>query len=250
MFDFVAPEGYIMRTCRDCGQVKPIDDFHTSPRRKYGRGSYCQVCYNERSKKSYRKRMLEKHGREVRNPLKIADGYRHCADCDTVMPLEEFPLNRSGKKGYGNYCLPCHTKRGRENRIKNHGSTREYHLKRRYKMTLRDFDIVFAAQGGMCAICGADNPEHVDHDHVTGQVRGILCFKPTVTTRRCRAAPATPRLVTVGCNGGLGQFKDDVATMQKAITYLKETSCQRVLVSPGVYRPRSPRRVCLPSRSS
>jgi hypothetical protein len=229
MSDFVTAEGYIVRTCRDCGQIKPIDDFHTSPRRKHGRGSYCQLCYNERSKKSYRKRMLEKHGREVRTPLRVPDGYRHCADCDTIKPFEEFPLNRSGKKGYGSYCLPCHTKRGRENRAKNHGSTREYHLKRRYGISQVDFDMILALQGGGCGICGAPEPEHVDHDHLTGNVRGILCFN---------------------CNGGLGQFKDNVTTMQKAITYLKETSCHRVLVHPGVYRPLSPRRVCLPSRSS
>lgn len=229
MSDFVAPEGYIVRTCRDCGLVKPIDDFHTSPRRKYGRGSYCQLCYNERSKKSYRKRMLEKHGREVRTPYKAPDGFRRCPDCQTVKPLEEFPLNKSKRSGYERYCLPCHNIRCRNNKVKNHGSTRQYHLKRRYKIGQVDFDILLALQGRQCAICGAANPEHVDHDHVTGDVRGILCFN---------------------CNGGLGQFKDDVTTMQKAITYLKETSCQRVLVQPGVYRVLSPRRACLPSRSS
>src|SRR5689334_4325184 len=109
-------DGKIVRTCRDCGHVGPLADFHVSPRRKYGRGSYCQLCFNERSKKSYRKRMMEKHGREVRTPIKPPDGYRRCPDCDTVKPLEEFPLNKSGREGYGRYCLPCHNIRGRENR--------------------------------------------------------------------------------------------------------------------------------------
>jgi Recombination endonuclease VII len=95
-------------------------------------------------------------------------------------------------------------------------------------MTEAQFDVMLAAQGGKCGICGASDPKHVDHDHLTGGVRGILCFN---------------------CNGGLGHFRDDVATMQRAITYLKETSCQRVLVHPGVYRLLSPRRESLPSRS-
>ncbi|HCT80182.1 MAG TPA: recombinase [Micromonosporaceae bacterium] len=173
--------------------------------------------------------MLEKHGREVRTPFKAPDGFRRCPDCETVKPLEDFPLNRSKPSGYERYCLPCHNIRSRENKIKNHGSTREYHLKRRYKMGQAEFDEILARQGGKCAICRAPDPEHVDHDHLFGNVRGILCFN---------------------CNGGLGQFKDDIATMRKAITYLEETSCQRVLVHPGVYRLLSPRRACLPSRSS
>ncbi|MBV1852937.1 endonuclease VII domain-containing protein [Catellatospora tritici] len=84
-----------------------------------------------------------------------------------------------------------------------------------------EFDAMLAAQGGVCAICGAPAPEHVDHDHLFGNVRGILCFN---------------------CNGGLGQFKDDRANLRKAIDYLEETSWQRVLVHPGVYRLVSPRR--------
>jgi Recombination endonuclease VII len=219
----------ILRTCRDCGHVGPLSDFHTASRRKYGRGSYCQLCYNERSKKSYRTRMLEKHGREVRTPLKAPDGFRRCPDCDTVKPLEEFPLNRSKPSGYERYCLPCHNIRCRANKIKKQGSTRQYHLKRRYKIGQAEFDVMLAAQDGKCRICGVPDPKHVDHDHLTGRVRGILCFN---------------------CNGGLGHFRDDVITMQRAITYLKETSCQRVLVHPGVYRLLSPRRVSLPSRSS
>jgi hypothetical protein len=246
------PEGGepIFRTCLDCGEHKPLGDFHVSPRRKYGRGSYCQTCFNERSKASYRKRMLETNGREVRAFIKPPAGHRRCPDCEAVKPLEEFPLNKSGREGHGRYCLPCHNNRGRENKAKDHGSTRDYHLKRRYGITDEEVRGIILAQRGGCGICGAPDPEHVDHDHVTGEVRGILCFKPIVRTRRCRPSAATPRLLTIGCNGGLGQFKDNIATMRNAIDYLKETSWQRVLVHPGVYRLRSPRRACLPSRSS
>ncbi|GAA2386324.1 hypothetical protein Cme02nite_67290 [Catellatospora methionotrophica] len=72
-----------------------------------------------------------------------------------------------------------------------------------------------------CADRGAPDPEHVDHDHEFGNVRGILCFN---------------------CNGGLGQFKDNEQSLARAIEYLKETACQRVLVHPGVYQLVSPRR--------
>ncbi len=54
-------------------------------------------------------------------------------------------------------------------------------------------------QNGLCAICKAAPAVHVDHDHVTGQVRALLCFN---------------------CNGGLGQFKDDPAVLRAAAEYV------------------------------
>ena len=54
-------------------------------------------------------------------------------------------------------------------------------------------------QGGTCVVCGRDDPEHVDHSHDTGAVRGILCFN---------------------CNGGLGQFRDSADTLRAAAAYL------------------------------
>lgn len=52
----------------------------------------------------------------------------------------------------------------------------------RLGLTVADYDRMLAEQGGRCAICGADRPGAgrtgrwpVDHDHVTGRVRGLLC---------------------------------------------------------------------------
>ncbi|MFI5935430.1 endonuclease VII domain-containing protein [Actinoplanes sp. NPDC051494] len=102
-------------------------------------------------------------------------------------------------------------------------------LRQRYGIGQRDFDEMLARQGGMCAICGADDPQHVDHDHRTGWVRGILCFN---------------------CNGGLGRFRDDPVFLAGAIAYLKGTTWQRVLIHPGVFQMCSPTRGHPPSRSS
>ena len=60
------------------------------------------------------------------------------------------------------------------------------------------------AQDGVCAICGKTPQQnikrlYVDHDHETGDVRGLLCQQ---------------------CNIGLGAFRDDKAVLHKAIKYL------------------------------
>ena len=50
---------------------------------------------------------------------------------------------------------------------------------RRYKLTTDKYEAMFEAQDGRCAICRKEFIEmpHIDHDHITGKVRGILCRK-------------------------------------------------------------------------
>ena len=55
-------------------------------------------------------------------------------------------------------------------------------LKAKYGITIEQYDAILASQGGLCAICGTDKAHgfndtfHVDHDHLTGRIRGLLCF--------------------------------------------------------------------------
>lgn len=217
------------RRCRDCGEWKALEDFCSSSKRPSGRGSYCKPCFNRRSKASYAKRVQEEHGREVRRSRELPEGHRFCVDCGTVKPVADFPRNRSDSTGYATYCKPCHNTRTRETKERLYGGDREYHLRRRYGIGQQEFDELLAEQGGVCAICGGADPQHVDHDHRTGWVRGILCFN---------------------CNGGLGQFRDDQARLAGAITYLRGTTWQRVLIHPGVYQMCSPTRGRPPSPRS
>jgi hypothetical protein len=152
-----------------------------------------------------------------------------CPDCDTVKSLSEFAKTTAKAGGYHSYCLLCHNARGKETKQRLYGGSREYHLRRRYGIGQVEFDELLASQGGRCAICGAADPEHVDHDHRNGWVRGISCFN---------------------CNGGLGQVRDSPIHLAEAITYLKGTTWQRVLIHPGVYQMSSPTRGRPPSRSS
>jgi len=90
-----------------------------------------------------------------------------------------------------------------------YGSTREYHLRRRYGITGADFDAMVEVQGGTCAVCD-QKPEHVDHDHKTGKVRGILCFN---------------------CNQALGNVRDDPDVLRGLIRYLRRHGLRAVIAT-------------------
>ena len=79
---------------------------------------------------------------------------------------------------------------------------RRYVLKHRYGLAEGVFDELLAKQNGRCALCCApmDKP-CIDHDHVTGSMRELLCHK---------------------CNRGLGHFNDDPSLLRSAIAYLEK----------------------------
>jgi hypothetical protein len=215
-----------MKRCPQCGRTLPFSEFHSNKRRPDGLAYYCKQCASVRSEQSRRKRGI-KERRQSSEP--VPAGFKWCPDCDTVKPLAGFARTTATASGYHSYCLPCHNARGKESKQRLYGGTREYHLRARYGIGQDVFDELLAEQGGVCAICRAPDPQHVDHDHRTGWVRGILCFN---------------------CNGGLGQFRDDPEHLASAITYLKGTTWQRTLICPGVYRISSATRGRPPSRSS
>lgn len=86
--------------------------------------------------------------------------------------------------------------------------SRHYHRSRAYGLSA---DQLAAVEGvKACAICGREDPRvgvgvglHIDHDHATGRVRGILC---------------------VECNKTLGQMNDDPERLRRAATYLEAGS--------------------------
>lgn len=91
---------------------------------------------------------------------------------------------------------------------KDRGLTNAY-LKRTYDITIGDYEQMLEDQKHLCKLCGNEGftmgKHHkvklvVDHCHVVGHVRGLLCHN---------------------CNRALGLLKDDTSVLEKAIHYLK-----------------------------
>jgi Recombination endonuclease VII len=184
--------------CPDCKQDLPTGSFTKDARRKDGLAFYCRPCRINREEISRRKRKGPRRHRVRPRDLVVPEGSKWCPDCDLVKPLSEFPRNKRARSGYMTYCKPCHNARTRAS-VDANGGGRNYHLRRRYGITAEHFDAMLAEQGGLCAICREAPARHVDHDHKSNRVRGLLCFN---------------------CNGALGQFRDREDLMLRAVLYL------------------------------
>lgn len=89
------------------------------------------------------------------------------------------------------------------NPARHEASSHRSRLKTKYGITVEEYDEKFAAQGGLCAICGLASAVRlcVDHRHSDGVVRGLLCKD---------------------CNVGIGLLKDSPANLESAIRYLSD----------------------------
>jgi len=114
---------------------------------------------------------------------------RKCPDCGDVKRLSDFYKSRDG---YDGYCKSCRRSRDRERaeqkaerwRRIDPQKRRAYKLLRLYGITIDDYNRMLEEQDFSCAICGGvetrsmygEDPRLVvDHNHRTGQVRGLLC---------------------------------------------------------------------------
>jgi hypothetical protein len=169
MTDLIGPA---TKTCKRCRTTKSLDQFYANPKGRNGTRPECKTCTGEIRRAWYannRKAEIERvtaWQREHPDKLKARmDAFR-----------------AAGKKKL---------------------SDRKSHLKRKYGLSLEQYDAMLAAQGGVCAICHLPRPDerrlHVDHDHETGEIRGLLCFS---------------------CNNALGDFRDSLELFRAAAEYL------------------------------
>src|SRR5258706_10414023 len=134
-----------------------------------------------------------------------------CTKCQLPKADSEFSTRGDGD-GLKPQCKDCLRARVRKWRGANPEkvavSDRKANLKKLYDISLEEYNTMLAAQGGVCAICGGPprgvgsrtGVFHVDHDHVTGAVRGLLCGP---------------------CNSGIAYLGENPDTVDTAAAYLR-----------------------------
>lgn len=122
---------------------------------------------------------------------------RVCKECNTLKQIEEFKRN-------SRVCKKCHVLKtvawARNNKKRRRIQRVKQHI-RAYGITVEYYVQLLAKQNSRCAICLKRDSVRlsVDHDHVTGRVRGLLCRR---------------------CNRAIGGLNDDPVLVQAALYYL------------------------------
>lgn len=149
---------------------------------------------------------FRRHGQyelpKTRREQLIEIGKSYCPKCEKVKRLKEFNKDNNTAFGIAIYCRVC-TKIKSSNQYKNNKRNhKNTQLKSTFGITMDDYDLLLVKQNGSCAICKTEPTDKhlsVDHCHITGKVRGLLCNR---------------------CNLGLGYFKDDHELLKIATDYL------------------------------
>lgn len=248
------------RICRDCGEEKPLTTEFFEKRSDNGLYRHiCLSCLRaqqrERYDKAHREAKELKAKRIAEEDSLFNDGKHKCQKCNQVQNISQFNVHKMGRLGIETTCKNC-KQYGKYNIVLNSGSLRtcrkcgkkatsvdgldlfvkssssafgrfnlckechtssdsnRYHnnsLEKRVKkfgISVDEYNSMIAKQNNSCAICkkhkdvfeGRGKNFHIDHCHTSGKVRGLLCSH---------------------CNTGLGQFKDNIQSLENAIQYLR-----------------------------
>lgn len=148
---------------------------------KRGKGKFCSLeCYKE----FRRKRII------------IDRDEKTCSSCNKIKPVNNFAYRSDTRDRLSSQCSNCR---------------KITQIKTKYKVSALEAKRLFDRQKyGICDVCGMTAIEHqdkynsrlhIDHDHLTGKIRGILCKK---------------------CNVSLGHFSDSIDILRNLIKYLQK----------------------------
>ena len=159
-----------MKRCKKCGKQKPVAAFYPAAGTLDGLRGECKACSSATKKAWYRKNRQRAIARAVAWQRANQDRYNA---------------------------------RMREYRRQHPEVARADHLRRKFGLTLDEYERMLDRQGGGCHICGSPPSDrislHIDHDHGTGDIRGLLCVR---------------------CNNAIGLLRENPDLMRRAIRYV------------------------------
>lgn len=135
-------------------------------------------------------------------------GRKQCSRCKESLLPEKFSRDSTTPDGFSTQCKACKqigiNKWQQQNVEAKAAIHRRHKLKSNYGITLEDYNALLKRQGGLCAICQEECKTHavlsVDHDHVSGRIRGLLCAR---------------------CNQMIGLARDRTDILVSALRYLQ-----------------------------
>ena len=154
----------------------------------------------------------------IYKPEKIVDGeyFHKCIDCKEVLSVSEFYHRKGTYVSTGlpmrlSHCKACTKKRSnlrRESKILREQDKNKSRISR-YGIGTEEYNRMYIKQNKVCKICKERRPQtrksgvvidlHIDHNHETGRVRGLLCTY---------------------CNNSLGMLDESIVTFLRAILYI------------------------------
>lgn len=128
-----------------------------------------------------------------------------CRVCKLSKPKKDMATDNRIQCGHTTICKSCASKLGGDRYKRGKRQKQDYDLRRNYGISMDDYDKMSVAQGHRCAICNSQEMGKnksrfsVDHDHITGRIRALLCNK---------------------CNQGIELMNDDPELLEKAAKYI------------------------------
>jgi hypothetical protein len=144
------------------------------------------------------------------------DKEKQCGKCRIVKDIDAFPKLSKKSKSYKQFkngikpwCKDCYKEYSTKymRKARSISGSRYDHYQRKYGISHDEVKIMLKERNYKCDICNKESDHRydklcVDHDHKTGDVRGMLCFS---------------------CNVMIGQGKDNIELFKNAIQYIKKS---------------------------
>mgnify|MGYP001581686368 CR=1 FL=1 len=193
---------YVYVTCDTCGREFTKRKNFISDEKKNFCNTVCRAEYSEKLHGTASPDL--KKCRKCGKTKSVGEFYARNLSKDKVTPDCKDCVKQARKEKYGSLTSYRAQRREATQRINRASS-----MRRKYGLSLQDYEDLLEQQGKVCAICGSPErrrmngiviPLSVDHCHETNKIRGLLCND---------------------CNAGIAMLREDAEILRAAISYLE-----------------------------